>query len=132
MNHGLDLNTYARMYATINCQLGTPDEYTIMTSKLVTIILTQYHVLKGLKVFRDEGVQAFLKELRQLHNLMVMEPVDADKMSKAEKKAAFQYLILKKRSTVVRSKEEGVQMAESNDATCPRTKLACRWSQPRY
>ena len=74
------------MYATIHCQPRTPDEYNIMTLNVVTTILTQYHVSKGLKVFGDEGVQAVLKELRQLHNYMVMEPVDSNNLSTAQKR----------------------------------------------
>ena len=45
----------------------------------------------------NEGVQAVLKELQQLHERMVMEPVDADKLSVGEKRVALQYLMFLKK-----------------------------------
>ena len=60
----LDLKDYARMYATIHCQSGIPDAHNMMTHEVVTTILTQYHVSKGLKVLKDEGVKAVLVELK--------------------------------------------------------------------
>ena len=45
-----------------------------MRNPLVTKILTQYYLSKGLKVFGDPSVAAVLKELKQMHERMVMEP----------------------------------------------------------
>lgn len=60
-----------------------------MTDEVVTTILTQYHASKGLKVFKEIGVEAVLTKLQQLHERMVMEPQDANKMSSAEKQGSL-------------------------------------------
>ena len=67
-----------------------------MSDPLVTTILTQYHMSKGLKVFGEPGLAAFLKELKKLHNRMVTDPKNADDMTKCQKKAALQYLMFLK------------------------------------
>ena len=50
------------------------------------MILTQYHVSKGLKLFGDTGVSTVLKELKQLHSRMVMDPKNTDKMTTSKKR----------------------------------------------
>ena len=107
MSHDLSLTDYAHIYASIHCGLGTPDEHNIMTSdEVVTTILTQFHVSKGLKVFGQEGANAVLKELKQLHDRMVMTPVSSTTISKQEKQAALQYLMFlkKKRSGKIKGR----------------------------
>ena len=71
-NTHLDLRDYIFLHATIHC--GPNQHDNVMRNPLVTTILTQYHVSKGLKVFGDPGVASVLKELKQLHNRMVMYP----------------------------------------------------------
>ena len=56
----LDLKDYARLYATIHCQLEVSDNDKIMTDQVVTTILTQYHASKVLK---------FLVQKEQMHYL---------------------------------------------------------------
>ena len=51
---------------------------------------------KGLKVFGEPGVSTVLKELKQLHYRMVMDPENTDKMTTSKKKAALQYLMFLK------------------------------------
>ena len=70
-NTYLDLRDYARIHATIHC--GPNQHDNVMHNLLITMILTQYHVSKGLKVFGEPGVVTVLKELNQLHNRMVMD-----------------------------------------------------------
>ena len=94
MHHNLSLQDYAHIYAAIHCDLGTPDKYNVMTSdEVVTTILTQYHVLKGLKAFDQEGVNVNMKELRQLHDRMVIKPVKSSSLTPEEKKASLHYLM---------------------------------------
>ena len=57
-----------------------------MRNPLITTMLTQYHVSKGLKVFGEPGVATVLKEINQLHDIMVMDPKNADKMSTSKKR----------------------------------------------
>ena len=71
-NTHLDLREYAWIHATIHC--GPNQHDNVMRNPLITTIITQYHVSKGLKVFGEPGVTAVLKELKQLHYRMVMEP----------------------------------------------------------
>ena len=61
-----------------------------MRNPLINTILTQYHVYKGLKVSDDLSVASFLKELKQLHDRMFMDPKNTDEMNKCQKKAAPQ------------------------------------------
>ena len=70
-NAHLDLRDYARIHTTIHC--GTNQHDNVMRNLLLTTIITQYHVSKGLKVFGEPRVAAVLKELNQLHGRMVMD-----------------------------------------------------------
>ena len=75
-NTHLDLREYARLHATMHC--GPNQHDNVMRKPLITTIITQYHVSGGIKFFGDPGVSAVLKELKQLHDRMVMEPKNAD------------------------------------------------------
>ena len=56
-----------------------------MCNTLITTILTQYHVSKGLKVFGDLVLAAVLKELNQMHDRMVIDPKNSNKMTTSKK-----------------------------------------------
>ena len=71
-NNHLDLRDYARLQVTIHCGPNQQDK--VMSNPLIITILTQYHVSKEVKVFGDPGVAAILKILKQLHDIMVMDP----------------------------------------------------------
>ena len=71
-NTNLDLRDYSRLHVTIHS--GPNQHNNGMRNPLITTILTQYHVSKVLKVFGEPGVAAVLKELKKLHNRMVMDP----------------------------------------------------------
>ena len=83
-NNHLDLRDYARLHSKSHCRPNLHDN--VMRNPPVTTILTQYHVSKGLKLFGEPGVAAVLKELKQLHERMVMEPKNSDKMTTSKKK----------------------------------------------
>ena len=93
-NTNLDLSDFACLHATIRC--GTNQQDNMMRDPLVTSILTQYHMSKGLKVFGEPGVEVIRKELEQLHDRVVMDLKNADKMAKCQKKAVLQYLMFLK------------------------------------
>ena len=78
-NNHLDLRYYASLQATIHC--GPNQHNNVMHNLLITTILTQYHVSKGLKVFGEPRVAAVLKGIKQLHNRMLMDPKNADEMT---------------------------------------------------
>ena len=65
----LELKDSTQPHATIHFQTGHQDK--IMHEPLVITILTQYHVSKGLMGFGDHGVAAVLKDLKQLHEIIV-------------------------------------------------------------
>ena len=118
MHHDLSLQDYAHIYAAIHCGLGTSDQHNVMTSdEVVTTILTQYYVSKGLKISGQDRVNAVMKELRQLHNQMVVKPVKLSTLSPEEKKASLQYLMFLKKNVVVKSRVVVVQTGENNAYT---------------
>ena len=78
-NTHLNLRDYARLHLTIH--YGPNQHDNVMSNPMVTTILTQYHVSKGLTLFGEPRVAAVLKELKQLHDRMVMEPKNFDKMT---------------------------------------------------
>eukprot|EP00957_Ditylum_brightwellii_P121850 9292240-Ditylum_brightwellii.AAC.1 len=70
-------------------------------------ILTQYHVSKGLKVFGDEGKNTVLSELKQLHDRMVLDPKEPEKLTREEKKMSLQYLMFLTKKRCGRIKDCG-------------------------
>eukprot|EP00957_Ditylum_brightwellii_P172630 13141695-Ditylum_brightwellii.AAC.1 len=69
--------------------------------------LTQYHVSKGLKVFRKDGFAALDKELRELQMREVVKPLDPDKMTQQSKRDALQYLMFLSKKRCGRIKARG-------------------------
>jgi len=57
------------------------------------MILTQYLVKKGLKVFGELGEEALSQELKQVHDMNVFNPKNPCKMTHEEKKRALEYLV---------------------------------------
>ena len=105
--NSLSMKDYARMYSKIH-SAGTPDSQNIMKNDaVVATILTQHHVSKGLKVFGDQGVQAVLKEIRQLHDRMVIDPTDSKLLTREEKEASLQYLMFLKEKRCGKIKGRG-------------------------
>ena len=78
-----------------------------MRNPLVTIILTQYHVSKGMEVFGDPDIAAVLNELKQLHDRMVIDLKNADEMKTCQKNAAIQYLMFLKKKLCGKIKGRG-------------------------
>jgi hypothetical protein len=58
---------------------------------------TQYNIMKqDLKLFGHSSVDAILKEVQQLHDWKVIEPIDPSKLSCNNKKSALSYLMFVK------------------------------------
>ena len=82
----------------LHCSVGISDNHNIMTSEVVTNILTQYYVSKSLKVFIGyEGVKVVIKEVNQIHKIMVIDSMKSYKLTTQEKSTALQYLIFLKK-----------------------------------
>ena len=77
----MGLREYAQIYATLHCHYGICDEANFITNDIITTILTQYHISKGLKVFGKAGADAVLKELTQLHERLVIAPLNGKDMT---------------------------------------------------
>ena len=104
-NTHLDISDSARLHVKIHC--GTNRQDIVMRNPLVTKILTQYYVSKGIKVFGDPSVVAFLKELKQLYRRMDVDPKNSDEMTTCQKNTALQYLMFLKQKRCVKIKGRG-------------------------
>jgi Reverse transcriptase (RNA-dependent DNA polymerase)/Zinc knuckle len=71
------------------------------------VVLTQYHVNKGLKVFGENGVKAVLAELKQLHDRKVVVPVYETELNEEDKKNALEYLMFLKQKRCGKIKGRG-------------------------
>ena len=80
------------------------DQYSAMEASKVT---PQYHVSKGLKIFGDPGIDAVMKELKQLHDLRVMSPCRPEELTREEVKRALPYLMFLKRKRCGKIKGRG-------------------------
>jgi hypothetical protein len=80
------------------------EQYNNLEASKVT---PQYHINKGLKVFGEDGVDAVIKELKQLHNLNVIAPCKPSDMSREEVKRALPYLMFLKRKRSGKIKGRG-------------------------
>jgi hypothetical protein len=90
--------------------LNKPVDHGLMHANLKDlehIALTQYSVKKGLQVFGEAGAEAVVKEMKQLDQLNVIEPRAASMLTRAEKKAALEYLMFLKQKRCGRIKGRG-------------------------
>jgi hypothetical protein len=56
---------------------GSPRDYGHMHATLEHTVMTQHSMKRGIKEFGEAGVDAVLKELQQLHDRKVLEPVSS-------------------------------------------------------
>ena len=91
----IGLNDYVHLYSKRHCQYGL--ETNIMKDPMVATVLTQYHVSKGIKVFGDPGIEAVTKEIKQLHEMLVIYPKTPEGLTRDENKAALQYFMFLRR-----------------------------------
>ena len=57
------------------------------------MLLTQYRIKKGLEVFKTEGIDAVLKQLKQMHALEVVDPLHRSKVTNDMLTKALKYLM---------------------------------------
>ena len=60
-----------------------------LKSDMVSMILTQYHVSKGLNLYGEKGVNTVLQDLKQLHEHLVIKPKFASNMTTKKKRMHF-------------------------------------------
>ena len=127
----LSLKYYANIYAEIHHnRIADADNY--LKNEMVSTILTQYHVSKGLKIFGEKGVDAVLKELRQLHYRMVIEPKFADSMTEKQKDDTLQYLMFLKEKRAGVIKGRGCAEGRNNVSTYLRMRLVRQLCQQKH
>jgi hypothetical protein len=80
------------------------DNYNNMEASKVT---PQYHISRGLKIFGQPGVDAVMKELKQLNDLDVISPCKPEDLSREEVKNALPYLMFLKRKRCGKIKGRG-------------------------
>jgi hypothetical protein len=80
---------------------------TNLTADLEAIALTQYNLKRGLREFGKDGVTALGKEMEQLHTQKVAKPVDADNLTRTQKRATLRYLMFLTKKRCGRIKARG-------------------------
>jgi Reverse transcriptase (RNA-dependent DNA polymerase) len=84
---------YGRRLGKYNLRARKPRDYSHLHTTLESIVMTQHSVRKGLRIFGEAGVDAVLKELKQLYDREVVRPVGREDMTDEERDAALQYLM---------------------------------------
>jgi hypothetical protein len=74
-----------------------PRSYKHRHADLEDVIMTQLSLKKGLVTFGEDGAEAAIKELKQIHDRRVMTPKAAHMLTKDEKRRALQYLMYLKK-----------------------------------
>eukprot|EP00957_Ditylum_brightwellii_P140510 10705170-Ditylum_brightwellii.AAC.1 len=92
--------------ASLHCQ-NNKGKQMIENNPVTHTIMTQYHVFKGLKVFGEEGTNTVLSELKQLHDRMVLDPKEPEKLTSEEKQKSLQYLMFLMKKRCGRIKGQG-------------------------
>ena len=60
------------------------------------VILTQYNMRRGIKLFRQRGIDAVRKELKQMNDRNVAKPVSPESLTKEQRARALAYLMFLK------------------------------------
>ena len=78
----------------------------LTTANDVSEETAQMSMKKGLRVFGKEGYAAVRKEMQQLHDRKVMQPINRKDLTPAQKREALGYLMFlkKKRSGTIKGR----------------------------
>jgi len=76
--------------------------------------IQQYGLMKGLKLFGKKGRQAALKEVKQLHDREVFEPISIDGLTKLDKERAMESIAFLTKNAIKPSKRGCVRMVAHN------------------
>jgi hypothetical protein len=99
-------DTYGERSKGHNLRPRRPRDYSHLHTTLAGIAMTQHSVKKGLKAFGDDGTQALLKELRQLHDRQVVKPKGPDEITRQQRHSALRCLMFlkKKRCRTIKAR----------------------------
>jgi hypothetical protein len=90
-----------------NLRARKPRDYGHLHTTLEHTAMTQFTMERGLKEVGEDGVQAVAKEMKQLHDREVLEPKDANEMTREEKRRALRYQMFLKKKRCRRIKGRG-------------------------
>ena len=82
-----------------------PRDYAHLHATLESIVMTQYSMTQGIKLYGEKGVDSVLDELKQLHDRGVIEPRKL--LTRDEKSGALNYLMFIKQKRCGRIKARG-------------------------
>ena len=92
------------MFNIGNSRDNKQDEEVLTTTKHVPEDTAQMSMKKGLRVYGKEGYTAVKKEMQQLHDQKVMQPINRKDLTTAQKRETLRYLMFvkKKRSGTIK------------------------------
>jgi hypothetical protein len=90
-----------------NLRPRKPSDYSHLHAVLEETVLTQHSLRTGNKLFGSAGVDAVLKELQQLHDRKVVEPVQSSTLNRERKRKALTYLMFLKQKRCGKVKGRG-------------------------
>ena len=85
------------------------------SSEMLSFLTKQMSAKWGLKQFETAGVDAIMKELKQIVYRKVMEGRKSGELTTAQKKATLKYLMFLKQKRCGKIKDVGVLMGENNN-----------------
>jgi hypothetical protein len=71
------------------------------------IVMTQHSIKKGLKIFGQDGENAVISEMQQLHDMECIEPRKGGVLTREEKRAELNYIMFLKKKRCGRIKGRG-------------------------
>ncbi len=88
-----------------------------LPAELEATVLAQYGLRKGLKVFKERGIDALKQEVEQLIDLEVFKPVEKANLSKSELEQTLRYHVFLQEKRCGRVKARGVADGRKQRAT---------------
>ena len=85
------------MFNIGNSHDNKQDKVVLTTADDVPKETAQILMKKGLRVFGEEGYAAVKKEMQQLHDRKVMQPINCKDLTPAQKREALGYLMFLKK-----------------------------------
>ena len=81
--------------------------YGTACTELESMVMTQYTADRGVKLFKERGVEAILIEMTQLHRRKVGQPRHRDDLTEEQRRAALHYLMFLKEKRCGKIKGRG-------------------------
>ena len=109
--------------------MHAPHEGSTTNAHMLHYLMTQLSLKQGIKVWKQAGVDAVHKEMKQMHDLNVFEPVDKSTLTKAQLRQALRTIIFLKQKRCGRIKARACAdgrkqrlLYSKEDATSPTVK----------